>query len=55
MKYICFTTIFFIIFTLYFLFVDYKKGKVQKDTFTKLVWSYVVCIVLMIVLLKTNW
>lgn len=55
MKYIVFTDIFFIIFTLCFLFGDYMKGKLQKDTFIKLLLSYIVCLALMISLLKTNW
>lgn len=55
MKYIAFTTIFFMAFTLVYLFGDYKKGKVQKDTFIKLVLSYLVAISGMIYLLVVNW
>ena len=55
MRYIAFTTIFFMVFTLIYLFGDYKKGKVQKDTFTKLVLSYIVAIAGMGYILITNW
>ena len=34
---------------------EYRKGKLQKNTFVKLLLSYIVCLALMIILLKTNW
>lgn len=55
MRYIAFTTIFFMILTLFYLFGDFKKGKVQKDTFVKLVLSYLVSIAGMVYLLIANW
>lgn len=55
MRYIAFTTIFFMIFTLIYLIGDFRKGKVQKDTFVKLVLSYLVAIVGMVYLLIANW
>lgn len=55
MRYIAFTTIFFMVFTLFYMFGDYKKGKVKKDTFIKLVLSYLVAIAGMTYLLIANW
>ena len=55
MKYIAFTTIFFMVFTLFYLFGEFKNGKVPKDTFIKLVLSYLFAIVGMVYLIIANW